>query len=433
MTSVATELFLILLLFLANGVFAMSEIAIVTARRGRLEGLADAGDRRARAALELASEPTQFLSTVQVGITLIGILAGVFGGASLARRLDARLEQTAWLAPFSEAIAFTLVIGAITFLSVILGELVPKRIALSNPERVAALVAGPMRVLARIGAPLVALLSKSTDALFRLLRAGDASEQQVTEEDIRALLAQGTAAGAVHEREQLIAERVLRLGDRPVSAIMTPRPDIEWIEVDEPPETLRDRLAVAMRSRFLVCEGSIDKVLGVVLAADVLSACLTGKQIVLRALLRQPLFIPSTIPTLALLEAFRAAEVHVAVALDEFGNVKGIATLNDILEDLVATSAVASSAGTDPDIVRREDGSWLVDGTLPIERLEASTGVDMPSPQPPNYRTLAGLVMTQLGHVPRAGEHFELGGFRYEVVDMDGRRIDRVLITRLPG
>lgn len=292
MTIVAIEVILILLLLVANGIFAMSEIAVVTVRRARLERLAATGNRQARAALEHVRDPTQFLSTVQVGITLVGILAGAFGGAGLAERLDARLEQIALIAPASEAIAFTLVLGAITYLSVILGELVPKRIALSNPERIAVAVAVPMRLLARVGAPVVWLLTTSTNMLFRLLPVPDVREQAVTEEDIRALLAQGTEAGAVHERERYIAERVLRLGDRPVSAIMTPRPDIDWIDVEDSPDTLRERLTSVMRSRFLVCEGSIDRVLGFVRANDVLKVCLTGAPIDLRAHLRQPHFCP---------------------------------------------------------------------------------------------------------------------------------------------
>lgn len=429
--AVAIEIALILLLLLANGVFAMSEIAVVTARQARLEKLAARGNQRARTALKLARDPTQFLATVQVGITLVGILAGAFGGAGLAERLDDRLEQVEWLAPFSEAIAFTLVVGAITYLSVILGELVPKRIALTNPERVAAAVAGPMRLLAKIGTPVVALLTKSTNALFRLLPVGDANGQVVTEDDIRAMLAQGTAAGVVDEREQHIAERVLRLGDRPVSAIMTPRPDVEWIDVDEPRDTLRKRLISAMRSRFVVCGGNLDRVLGIARATELLTACLGGASVDLRAHLRQPLFVPSTMPVLGLLETFQGADVHIAIVLDEFGAVKGIATLNDIFKDLVET--VPGSAGsTDPDIVRRDDGSWLVDGTVPIEDLGAVIGFDFAADdRPTGYRTLGGLVMTELGHVPRVGEHFELGGYRFEVIDMDGRRIDRVLITAI--
>jgi len=429
MATVAIEIVLILLLLLANGVFAMSEIAVVTARRSRLERLAATGDRRARTALELAREPTQFLSTVQVGITLVGILAGAFGGAGLAERLDARLDQIAWLAPVSEALAFTLVLGAITYFSVILGELVPKRIALSDPERIAVIVAAPMRRLAKLGTPVISLLTKSTNALFRLLPVADVDNQTVTEEDIRAVLTQGTAAGAVDEREQRIAERVLRLGDRPVSAIMTPRPDVEWIDANDPDGTLGERLTGAMRSRFLVCQGSIDRVLGVARATDLLAACLGGTRIDIRAHLRQPLFVPSTMPMLGLLEAFQRADVNVAVVLDEFGSVKGVATRHNILEDLVATVPGPIEDG-DRDIVRRDDGSWLVDGTVPVEELEATIKVDpLPAARRSTYRTLGGLVMTELGHVPRVGEHFELGGFRFEVMDMDGRRIDRVLIV----
>lgn len=410
----------------------MSEIAVVTARQPRLEKLAAAGNRRARSALGLAREPTQFLATVQVGITLVGILAGAFGGASLADRLDNRLEQIAWLAPFSEALAFTLVVGVITYLSVILGELVPKRIALSSPERIAAAVAGPMRLLAKLGTPVVALLTKSTNLLLRLLPVRDSSGQAVTEDDIKSLLAQGTAAGVVHEREQHIAERVLRLGDRTVSAIMTPRPDVDWIDLDHPQETLADRLMVAIRSRFIICEGNIDRVVGVARTTDLLAACLTGAPLDLRAHLRQPLFVPSSMPVLSLLEEFQTADVHIAIVIDEFGAVKGIATLNDIFEDLVA-KAPGSPGNSDSDIIRREDGSWLVDGTVPIEDLEGVIALDtIPDARRSGYRTVGGLVMTELGHVPRVGEHFELGGHRFEVMDMDGRRIDRVLIEAIP-
>lgn len=429
--ALAIEILLILLLLLANGVFAMSEIAVVTARTSRLEKLAGQGNRRARSALGLAREPTQFLATVQVGITLVGILAGAFGGAGLANRLDDRLERIEWLAPFSEAIAFTLVVGTITYLSVILGELVPKRIALTNPERIASAVAGPMRLLARIGRPVVALLTRSTNVLFRLLPVGDGSGQVVTEDDIRALLAQGTAAGVVHEREQHIAERVLRLGDRQVSAIMTPRPDVDWIDIDAPYDALREQMAAGMRSRFIVCQGTIDRVLGIARTTELLAACLSGKAADLRAHLRQPLFVPSTVSVLELLEAFQTADVHIAIVLDEFGAVKGIVTLNDIFEDLVA-SPPGAAGSQDADIVRRDDGSWLVDGTVPLEDLETAVGLDgLPADPRGGYRTIGGLVMTELGHVPRVGEHFELSGHRFEVMDMDGRRIDRVLITRL--
>lgn len=427
--SIAIEILLIFLLLLANGVFAMSEIAVVTARRARLERLAAAGSRRAEVALNLSREPTQFLSTVQVGITLVGILAGAFGGAGLAERLDDRLETIELLAPVSEVIAFTVVVGAITYLSVIIGELVPKRIALSDPEKIATAVARPMQRLAAAGRPVIWLLTKSTNALFRLLPLGNASDQSVTEDDIRSILAQGTAAGAVDEQERQIAERVLRMGDRPVAAVMTPRPDLDWIDVEDPPETLRERLRLAIRSRFLVSKGSLDRVLGVVRADDILAVTLADAPFDLEAHLRQPLFVPSTMPVLGLLQAFQSSDVHIAIVLDEFGSVQGVATLNDILQDLVAPDP-GSLPEADSGIVRREDGSLLVDGTVPVEEVEAVTGNALPAERRQSYRTIGGFVMTQLGHIPRTGEHFELDGFRFEVVDMDGRRIDRVLIVR---
>lgn len=428
--SIAIEILLIFLLLLANGVFAMSEIAVVTARRARLEKLAAGGSRRAEAALNLSLEPTQFLSTVQVGITLIGILAGAFGGAGLAERLDERLETIELLASFSEVIAFTVVVGAITFLSVIIGELVPKRIALSDPEKIATAVARPMQRLAAAGRPVIWLLTKTTNALFKLLPLGAASDQAVTEDDIRSILAQGTAAGAVDEQERHIAERVLRMGDRPVSTVMTPRPELDWIDVEDPPEVIRKSLRLAIRSRFLVSKGSLDRVLGVVRADDILAVTLEGADFDLESHLRQPLFVPSTMPVLKLLQAFQSSDVHVAIVLDEFGSVQGVATLNDILQDLVAPLPGSAPEG-DSGIVRREDGSLLVDGTVPVEEVEAVIGIALPAGRRQSYRTVGGLVMTQLGHIPRTGEHFELHGLRFEVVDMDGRRIDRVLIERI--
>lgn len=431
MTGITFEIILILLLLVANGVFAMSEIAIVAAKRSRLEQLAAGGNQGARAAVDLVSDPTQFLSTVQVGITLIGILAGAFGGAGLTQRLAATLGDIPAIARFSEAIAFSIVVGAITLLSVIIGELVPKRIGLNNPERIASLVARPMRGLSWLGGPIVRLLTKSTNALFKLLPFGDAGEQRVTEEDIRALLVQGTASGTIHEGERHIAERVLRMGDRPVNAIMTPRPDIDWIDINQSLETLPGHLKTAMRSRFLVCDRTLDRVVGVVSANDLLAVCLDGAEMNLHSHMQQPLFIPSSMPALRLLESFQAATVHVAVVLDEFGSVKGIVTLNDILQDLVAPQA--GSASNDTGIVRRDDGSWLVDGTVTMEDLAGATGfLATAGSSTGTYRTLGGLVMTELQRIPKTGDHFAVDGFRFEVVDMDGRRIDMVLVSRLP-
>ena len=425
---IAFEISVILALLVVNGVFSMSEIAVVTARRSRLDHRASEGDARARAAAELKDEPTDFLSTVQIGITLVGILAGAFGGARLAAPLATLLSRVGWLAPYAETVAFALVVGVITYLTLIIGELVPKRVAMANPERVAGLIAHPMQRLARVAHPLVALLSGSTNALARLLGVHGDDEPMVTEEDIRALIAQGARAGVVQETEEDILERVFYLGDRQVRAVMVPRPDVEWIESTASAEAMREALAHSNHAGFLVCEGDVDHVRGVVRATDLLAQCLTGAPLDLTPLLRQPHFVPATMPVLQLLQRFRASEVHLAVALDEFGTVQGMVTLYDLLADLVADVPGLVSQ-RDSDIVRRDDGSWLVDGTVPLEDVEMAVGTAvLPPGRTRGSRTLGGLVFATLGRVPHEGDVVRVGGFQLEVVDMDGRRVDRVLM-----
>ncbi|HEX6106816.1 MAG TPA: hemolysin family protein [Gemmatimonadales bacterium] len=423
------ELLLIVALLLCNGVFAMSEIAVVTARRVRLSRRAEAGDGRARAALELAAEPTQFLSTVQVGITLIATLAGAYGGATIAEELAPLLGSLPVIGPYGEGVALGLVVAVITFLSVVIGELVPKRLALAYPETIAAWVARPMQLLARIGRPIVALLTGSTEFVLRLFRFRGNPEPNVTEDDIRALVAQGTASGAVDEEEEEILHRVLHLGDRPAAAIMTPRTEVEWIDVTADTETLREALEAHGRSSLLVCEGSIENVAGVIRPADVLSRCLRGDRLDMVSLLRQPLMVPETVPLLQLLIRFRQSEAETAVVLDEFGGVQGVVTLADIMRDLVAD--IPGPAGTgEPDIVRRSDGSWLVDGGTAMDMLDEELDLERPAAERGRgYRTLAGFIMAELGRVPAVGERLERWGYAFEVVDMDGRRIDRVLVS----
>jgi putative hemolysin len=425
----ALEISAILVLLVANGVFAMSEIAVVTARRARLTQRASRGDTRARAAAALKEEPTDFLSAVQIGITLVGILAGAFGGARLSAHLAGPLSGIGWLAPYADTVAFVVVVAIITYFSLVIGELVPKRIALSNPEGIASRVAGPMQVLATVARPLVALLSASTSAVARLLGVRGDDEPAVTEEDIRGLIAQGARAGIVHETEEDILERVFYLGDRQARAVMVPRPDIDWIDVSSPMEDLRAALANSpQRSSLLVCEGDVDHVRGVVRAADLFSQCLGGNPLNISAALKQPLFVPASMPILQLLQRFRQSEIHLAVAVDEYGSVAGVVSLNDILADLVA-DVPGLAIGRHSDIVRRDDGSWLIDGTVPLEQVELTLAATVvPRTAPRGSRTLGGLVLDHLGRVPKEGDSFQLGGFHFEVVDMDGRRVDRVLV-----
>lgn len=429
MTVIALEVVIVVLLLVVNGVLAMSEIAVVTARKFRLERRAAQGDPRARVAADLASEPTQFLSTVQIGITLVGILAGAFGGATIARVLDEQFEQIPGLAPYSETLGLGIVVISITYLSLIIGELVPKRLALNDPEGIAIRIARPMRLLARVASPAVRLLTWSSNLVLRLIRVRDMGEPKVTEEEILALIAQGAASGAVLGAEQEILERALLLGNREVVYIMTPRPDLDWIDLREPPDVVRGQILGALRSRFLVCDGSIERVAGVVRARELLAQSLRGEPLDLRALLRQPHFVPSSMPVMRLLETFRQSDVKVAVVLDEYGSLDGLVTMNDILEKLVAE--VPGRPDLDqPDIVKREGGGWLVDGSVAVDDLLAELGIAVPEVRKRRgYRTVGGLVMAELGHVPKVGENFEWASHRFEVVDMDGRRIDRVLVT----
>jgi putative hemolysin len=424
----AWALVLILLLLVANGIFAMSEIAVVAARRGRLQQRADAGDRRAARALQLKHDPTSFLSTVQVGITVVSLLAGAYSGATFAEPLAAWLAIWPWLAPYSAGIALAVVVGVMTYFALIIGELVPKAIALRDPERIAGLVTAPVAAVARLATPVVWLLSGSTNLLLAILRMRGRPEPQVTEQEIRALIKQATQAGDIAPVERQIVEQVFRLGDRRVAAIMTPRHEIDWLDAHHGIDGLRAHLVEAKHPRVLVCDGDLDRVLGVGHAEELLAELLARQAIDLRAHLKPPLFVPSTLSVFRLLETFRSSHIHVALVLDEFGAIEGLVTPTDILEGLVGEIPSAPSSEPGP-ILQREDGSWLVDGAAPVDDVAAAVGLPPVPPQEQGtYDTLAGLVMTRLARVPRTGDRFTWGGFRFEVVDMDGRRVDKVLI-----
>jgi putative hemolysin len=432
MGAIAAEVVVILLLLLVNAVFSMSELAVMTARRSRLEHRAEGGDAGARAALDLAARPTAFLSTVQVGITLVGVLAGAFGGAGISAALAERLRAVSWLAPYAETVAFTLVVAAITYLSLIVGELVPKRIALSDPERVASLVARPMRGISRVGGPLVRALTGSTNFVLRLLGLGTVSEPGVTEQDIRALVEQGAESGVVQEGEREIVENAFRLGDRAVDALMTPRHDVQWVDLADEPASVRTQLAEAARDRFLVCDGDLDHVVGVVHAEDLLVRCMGGGAVAdaaaLRALARPPSFVPATMPALRLLDTFRRTRQHAAVVLDEYGAVAGLVTLDDVLEALVGD--VPEEGGTDiPDFARQPDGSWLIDATAPLVDVESRLDIAATPEERADVVTFGGFVMARLGHVPREGDGFDWAGWRVRVVRMAGRRIAVVSVA----
>lgn len=424
------EILIVLLLMFANGIFAMSEMAIVSARRARLQELAEQGDSQALAALELASSPNRFLSTVQVGITLIGILAGAFGGATIAQRLSTYIALIPALKQSSEAIAFGAVVLVITYLSLIIGELVPKRLALNSPEKIAATVAKPMQFVAVMVAPIVHLLSTSTELVLRLLRVNISSnEPLITEEEIKVLVRQGAEAGMFEVAEQDMVERVFNLGDRQVGSLMTPRLDIVWLDLRDSVEANRRKLVENHHNRYPVCMETLDNVLGVVNVTDVLRSSLSSQPFDLTTLLREPLFIPESTRALRVLELFKQLGTHIALVVDEYGITQGLVTLNDVMEVIIGDIPFADQP-QEADVIQRDDGSWLVDGMLPIDELKELLDVEeLPGEERGNYQTMGGFIITQLGHIPKSTDHFEWEGFRFEVMDMDGNRVDKVLVV----
>ena len=420
------EMLIVLALLLLNGYFAMSELAVVSARPARLEARARAGGRGARLALALARDPGRMLSTVQIGITLVGIVAGAFGGARLAGPLAGVLAEVPLLAPLSAELAYTLVVAAITYLSLVIGELVPKRLALRAPERIAALVAPAIDLLSRISTPAVWLLETSSQLVLRLLGSETQPRETVTEEEVRTLIAEGTRTGVFHRQEQEMIGRVLRLADRPLRAIMTPRVELVWLDVDAEPARIAGIVRESGHSRFVVCQGGLDDVLGVVHVRDLLEACLAGRPLDLRAATRPALVLHDGMRVLRALEALRQARVSLALVVDEYGEIEGLVTVDDVLEAVVGDMP-ERRLGEEPDIVRRDDGSLLMEGMLPIDEVKLALGLDS-LPDEETYHTLAGFILAQLGRVPEEGQSVAYGGWRFEVVDMDGRRIDKVLV-----
>ncbi|MBD2578918.1 hemolysin family protein [Oscillatoria sp. FACHB-1406] len=433
MSGIAFEIFFILLLIVANGVFSGSEIAIVSSRRVRLEQLAKNGDRKAKLALKLANSPNNFLSTVQIGITLIGILSGAVGGATLAQRLEGLLGSIPLLYPYREVLSFAIVVSIITYLSLVVGELVPKRLALNSPEPIACAVAGPMRWLSRAAAPVVYLLGISTDLLLKMLGLRESQESPVTEEEIKILLDQATQAGTFEEAERQLVGRVFRLGDRPIRALMTPRTEIVWLDLNKP---LNENWEIAIASgysRFPVGHGSLDRCLGIARLRNLFEASMAGETINLEAKLQSPLYVTETMQSLKVLELFKKEGTRVALVSDEYGGIEGLVTLSDLVEALVGELPSLEDLD-EPMSVRREDGSWLLDGLLSADDLKDLLNREvLPYEARGEYHTLGGLMMTHLGHIPTAGEYFEWSGLRFEVMDMDGIRVDKVLVSELPA
>jgi len=424
------EFVLILTLIVANGVFSMSEAALISARKARLQQRANEGDSRAKAALTLAGNPNSFLATVQIGITLIGVLTGAFSGVTIATSLAGALP---FFAPYSEAIAFALVVALTTYLSLVIGELVPKQLALNRPEAIVMVVAKPMYGLSRLVSPLVGFLNGSTNLTLRLMGVRPSDEPAVTEEEVKVLIEQGTQTGTFEQAERDLLGGVLRLDNLRVGAIMTPRTEVTWLDENDPPDVVRQKLAQSGRSRFPVARGSLDNVIGVVRAKDLLSRVLAGEALTLSNVLQPPLFVPDTLTALRMLTVFQQNNTHIALVMDEYGGLRGIVTLTDVLEEIVGGGRLSEEA-SDPQIVRREDGAFLLDGLLPVEDLiQLLPALHLPDESEREYETLAGFLLSELGQIPATGDKVEVDGLRFEIVDMDGHRIDRVLVVELPA
>ncbi len=425
----ALHVSIVLLLILLNALFAMAEMSLVAARQVRLQHAAERGREGARLALEMKHDPSRLLSTVQIGITVIGILAGSFGGATLGEPFAAYLETVPGvIGEYAHAISIGAVVIAISYLSLIIGELVPKRIALSRPEAIAAALARVMRGLSRVLAPAEWLLSASTNFVLHLLPIKLSDQSAVSEEELGLMLREGAAAGHLQLGETTIAQMALRLGDRRLSAVMTPRTQVEWLNLADNEEENKKKIVASEYSRFPVIEGDPQSVLGIVQVKDVLIALLSGRPFDLRAALRPPLYLPNTVTALRALEMFKKSGDPMALVVDEYGDFEGVVTLTDILEALVGDIASPGEDGNPP-VVTREDGSWLIDGMVAVDEVKDVIGAaSLPGEETGDFHTLGGFMMAQINRVPKVADHFTVDGYRFEVVDMDGRRVDRVLI-----
>ncbi len=430
MSSITFEIIAIFLLLLANGVFAMSEMAIVSARKARLKQRADQGDKKAVAALALADAPGPFLSTVQVGITLVGILAGAFGGSRIAERFAPSLTQLPYVGQYSEGIAFAIVVAIITYFSLVIGELIPKRLALRNAEGIALAVATPMGKLSRFVSPLVSLLDHSTDGLLRLFGLRESPEPPVTEDEIKILIEQGIHAGVFVETERDMVERIFHLADRRVSELMIPRTEMVWLNIDDSPEEIVSAIAGSPHSRFPVAGGSPDNVIGVVQVKNLWAQTIARQPVDLTAVMEKPLFLPESTHAFRALESFRQSRAQMALVVDEHGGIEGLVTLNDILQAIVG-DLPNEGAGIEPQIKQREDGSFLMDGALSIAEFKKHFDIKhLPGEEGDWYQTLGGFVMTHLGKIPHVADQFEWNGLKFEVLDMDRNRVDKLLVKQ---
>ncbi len=424
------DIALLIALIILNGVFAMSEIALVTARKGRLQRLAEDGDKAAVIAIRLGDDPTQFLSTVQIGITAIGILNGIVGEAALAGPLAAILRDFGLDEKSSAISATTIVVVGITYFSIVIGELVPKRIAQFNAEGIARMIAGPIAILAKLSRPFVYLLSVSTDGILQVMGKKELSSAHLTEEDIHSMLAEGSQSGLIEKQEHAMVRNVFRLDDRQIASLMTPRREIIYLDIEQPLEGNLENLMNSDHSRYPVCRGGIKDTIGVITAKRLLKQRMKGESTNIQEYLQPAIFVPESLTGMKLLEQFRESGVQMVFVVDEYGEILGLITLQDVLEAL--TGEFRSRDPEDVWAVQRADGSWLLDGLIPI--LELKDRLDLksvPEEQKGRYNTLSGMMMWLIGNLPRTGDITEWQGWRLEVIDLDGNRIDKVLASRM--
>ena len=425
------EILIVLLLILLNGLFAMAEIAIISARKSRLKQLAHDGNKNAQAALDLAQSPNRFFSTVQIGITFIGIFAGAFGEKTITTDVANFLKSFPALAPYNETLALILVVSGITYLSVIIGELVPKRLALNNPERYAKILARPMNFISLVASPLVTVLSRSTDFILGILQIRSKEDPLVSEEEVRMLIREGTRAGVFQIAEKDIVERTFRMSDKKVQSLMIHRTEIVYLDVDSSFAALKKRVSKKPHSYYPVVDGNLDKILGVIRTEDILTNFLIEGKIDLRRHLHKPLFVPEGTTGLKVLELFKKSGIHVALVIDEYGYVQGLVSLNDILEAIVGDIPTLNQL-EEKEFIKRDDGSFLVDGTVPIDEFKEHFDIKkLPSEKSGLFHTIGGFVMERIGRIPVSGDKFEVENLKIEVVDMDGNRVDKILVSQV--
>ena len=426
MSGFILEILILIFLLLINGIFVMSEMAVVSSRKARLQQLANEGNKRASVALELAQNPTTFLSTVQIGITLISVLLGAVGGFAFSAPLAVLFQQWPAISPYANTLAFGIVVVLITTLTLLVGELIPKRLALHQPERIAAAISGPMSSVSKLFAPLVWLLGRITEFVLEMMGIKPSDEPPVTEEEIHLMIDQGTEAGVIEESEQDMVEGIFSLSDSRIYSLMTPRTEIVWLDIKDTPDEIRNKIVESPYSRFPVCQDNLDSVLGIVKARDLLAPPgLSSEAFKLKDKLRPTFYVPETMFASRALEVFKEKNAELMLVIDEFGGLQGLLTLNDIIEEIVG------DIEAEPQATQRQDGSWLLDGMLEMDNFKEIFKLEK-LPHEDEYETLSGFVMTTLGRVPQTADHFEWNGLRFEVMDMDGRRVDKVLVTTLP-